>query len=241
MSADEVVFITGSSRGIGRALSRRFSQERCQVVITYHDDAQAGQRVLEECRQLGSAKVLAIPLDLNEDQSIREAVSEVMNNFGKIDVLINNAGLLIQKPLAEFSFAEIERQLSVNLVGTIKITRECLPHVQKCIVNVGSNLGLLGRKTLSVYSASKFGLRGFTQSLAQEQPNLRVYAVHPGLTATRMGSPAGVKAEKVADIIYNVVVGRYRIPSGTDVKVRHYLRGGFWRMLMKTYDCLAGK
>ncbi|OGL90717.1 hypothetical protein A3J36_00940 [Candidatus Uhrbacteria bacterium RIFCSPLOWO2_02_FULL_54_37] len=221
----DIVFITGSSAGIGRAAALLFAARGSSLVITYCHDQEAGARVREECLQAGARDVMLLNLDLADDDSIRRAVYDAVSHYHAVDVLINNAGTIDHGALSEQTFALIDHQLKTNLTGTIKLTKECLSYVRKSIITIGSTLGLRGRKRLSIYAASKFGLRGFTQALAQEHPELFVFVVNPGLTATRMGSERGMDPGVVGQIIVNASLGRYRLKPGSDINVRDYRYG----------------
>lgn len=230
---DKVVFITGSSSGIGRETAYQFARRGWKIVVTYHTKPEDGQAVGEECRRLGSPDVLVEKLDVTDDSCLDITVQNIVNKFGRIDILINNAGILSQKGLREKSFAEIEEQINANLEGPIKLTKLCLPHVKEGIVNIGSRLGFVGRKNLTVYSATKFGIRGFTKALGAEQPQLRVACVNPSLTATTMGNAGGVPAETVGELVYRVAVGELSVERGGDFNVFEYLENPAKRFLKK--------
>lgn len=223
--SDKVVFISGASRGIGRETALRFARSGYAVIVGYRESAVGAEETAKECRRLGAPQTFKVRLDLTDDESIRQAAAAVSENFGKIEILINNAGMLISKPLLELGFAEIDQQMRANLFGHIKLTKEFLPLVRKSIVNVGSRLALEPKKNLSVYVACKFGLRGFTQSLAREHPELAIYCVNPAHTATRMGNFSGMDPVKVAEVIFHAATSGYGKPSGSDINVWYYALG----------------
>lgn len=164
---NKIVLITGSSIGIGRETAQVFAEEGCKLVITYYKDKSDGEKVALKCKELGAADVLILPLNVADDKSISNIVKETVKKFGAIDILINNAGIIVWKHFSEQSKGEIEEQLRVNLEGLIKMTKECLPHIKEAIINISSGAGLEGYETLTTYCATKFGVRGFTQALAQ--------------------------------------------------------------------------
>ncbi len=209
------VLITGSSAGIGEQTAYKFAAEGCKVTVTYNKGRVAGENVAKKCKELGAADVLLLNLDVTDDKSIKSAVKAAVKKFGAIDILINNAGVIVWKSLAEQSFADIENQIRTNLEGLIKMTKECLPHVS-VIVNVASGAGKSAYADLTTYCATKFGVRGFSQSLAKE--GVKVYVVNPGMTATRMTNFRGVSPEKVAQVILDTAKGRHGKP-GSDVDV----------------------
>lgn len=230
---DKAVFITGSSSGIGEQTAYHFAKHGWKLAITYHTKKEDGQQVADECTRLGASDVLLEKLEIADDRCIQLTVQNVLNKYGKIDILINNAGVLAQKPLGEKTFEDIETQIKVNLEGPIKLTKLCLPHVREAVVNIGSRLGTVGRKNLTVYSATKFGVRGFTKALALEYPQLRVVCVNPGLTATRMGDQAGVSARVVGELIYRVAIGEIQVSAGGDFNVFEYLENPVKRLVKK--------
>jgi 3-oxoacyl-[acyl-carrier protein] reductase len=221
---NKVVLITGSSKGIGRETAFKFASEKAKVVLTYCNDRPGGQNTENRCKELGAAETLLIKLDLRDDKSIANAVDKVVNTFGKIDVLINNAGVAVWKPLKEQDLADIENQIRTNLEGLIKMTRTCLPHVKDMIINIASGAGQSGFADLAPYCATKFGVRGFTQALAQEISKLKIYAVNPDMTKTRLTGFQGRPAEQVAQIVLNTAKSKYRKSSGSDINVWDYYK-----------------
>jgi 3-oxoacyl-[acyl-carrier protein] reductase len=219
---NKVVLITGSSNGIGRETAFKFASEKAKVILTYCNDRPGGQNTEKRCRELGAAETLLIRLDLRDNKSIASAVDEVVKTFGKIDILINNAGVAVWKPLQEQNLADIEYQIRTNLEGLIKMTRTCLPHVKDMIINIASGAGQEGFAELAPYCATKFGVRGFTQALAQEISRLKIYVVNPDMTNTRLSGFQGRPAEQVAQIVLNTAKCKYRKKSGSDVNVWDY-------------------
>lgn len=213
---DKVVLITGSSIGIGRYTAYEFAKAGDRVIVTYCKDREEADKTFEKCKELGMKDGLLLHLDLRDNLSIRECIRRSVEKYHSIDILINNAGVIAWKPLLEQSFEEIEDQVRVNLEGLIKMTREALPYVKEMIINIASGAGKYGFPELTTYCATKFGVRGFTQALAEEVP-LKVYSVNPGMTATRMTGYRGVHPEAVARIIFNTAEGHYRKPSGSDI------------------------
>lgn len=112
-----------------------------------------------------------------------------------------------------------ENEVRTNLEGLIKMTKECLPYIKDRIINIASGAGLEGYGSLSTYCATKFGVRGFTQSISHELRNLDVFVVNPGTTATRMNNFRGMPPEKVADVVLSTAQGRYKSRSGSDINV----------------------
>lgn len=222
----KVVLVTGSSSGIGKETAIRFAQKGCKVIITYNTEKEKGEEVLQACQKYGDA--LLIHLDVTDDRSIDRAVSAV-EKFSRIDVLVNNAGIMHMANLVLQSVEDITTEVHTNLLGLIKMTRAFLPYFYRqkngIIINCASGAGKTGYPRLSVYCATKFGVRGFTQALAAELPDgIRVYCVNPGTTATRLTNYQGKDPKKVAEIIVLAAEEKLSKKSGDDIDVWDYLR-----------------
>ncbi len=217
-----VVLITGSSEGIGRETAFKFAEEGCVLVITYNSHKKEGEQTAKKCLELGAAEVLLLPLNVSDDKSIKNCVKAVVKKFKHISVLVNNAGVLKWNNFKSQSFDDIAEQVNVNLTGLMKMTHEALPFVKDMIINIASGAGKTAYDTLVPYCATKFGVRGFTQGLAQEL-KIPVYAVNPGMTATRMTNFKGVPPEKVAQVIFNTAKGKYKVKSGGDIDVWEHI------------------
>jgi NAD(P)-dependent dehydrogenase (short-subunit alcohol dehydrogenase family) len=217
----KIAVITGASRGIGRETALRFAQGGYRLALAYRRDAEAAEAVARECRSLGAPGVWTRELDLEDPASIAAFTREiagVTEGSGEAAVLVNNAGVIVWKPLAEQEEGEVRRQIETNLVGTILLTRALLSHVHT-VLNVGSDLSTFGMAGLTVYCAAKFGLRGFTQALALEHPGLRVLCVNPDRTATGMNDFQGRDPAIAAEVLWRAAEGLYDVPSGGDVNV----------------------
>lgn len=223
---DKVVLITGSSQGIGKETALLFAKEGAKVAITYNSNKRRGDETLEECRRL--SECFLVKLNVAEESSIKECVENVIDRFGTIDVLINNAGVLYDKDFVEQSGKEIESMIDTNVKGLIKMTKAILPYFQGnnegTVINIASIAGKNVYDGLTTYCATKFAVRGFTQALALELPEeIKIYAVNPGLTATNMTNYHGVNPKKVAEVIVNTAKGKYKVQRGRDVDVPNYL------------------
>lgn len=216
---DKVVLITGASNGIGRESAFQFSLRKARVAVTFCSDRERGNEVLKRCRELGAGDPLLVELNVRDSASVSQAVARVVEKYGQIDILINNAGVVVWKNLKDQSIADIENQVRTNLEGLIRMTRVCLPHIREMIINIASGAGQKGFPELAPYCASKFGVRGFTQALALEASHIKVYAVNPDMTATRMTRFEGRPPEQVARVILKAAQGEYSVPSGGDINV----------------------
>lgn len=219
----KVVLITGSSIGIGREDAFKFAKEGCRVVITYYKDKKEAEETLNNCLNLGAEDGMVIRLNVVDIKSIEESVREVVDRFGEISVLINNAGVIAWKHLKDQTIEEIENQIRTNLEGLIKMTKIALPHIKNTIINIASGAGMHGYEDLTVYGATKWAVRGFTKSLAEELSKIKVYVVNPGMTKTRMTDFQGIDASKVAQVILNLAKGKYNLSSGSDVNIWDYV------------------
>jgi NAD(P)-dependent dehydrogenase (short-subunit alcohol dehydrogenase family) len=213
-----LAILTGASRGIGRATALRFARGGYRLLLGYRRNGEDAAAVAAECRGLGALEVRTHELDLENPASIAAFAREAAGSAGGDAVLINNAGVIVWKALEEQEDAEVSRQIGTNLVGAILLTRALLPHV-RTVLNVGSDLSTFGMARLTVYCAAKFGLRGFTQALALERPDLRVLCVNPDRTATGMNDFQGRDPAEVAEVIWRAAEGRYDVPNGGDVNV----------------------
>lgn len=188
----KVALITGGARGMGKAHARHFAAEGARVVIgDVLDDK--GQWVADG---LGADICRYVHHDVTSSDQWAAAVDATIGAFGKLDVLVNNAGILRHAPVAEMDPAEFRQVIEVNLVGTWLGMRQVVPAMIEAgggsIVNISSIEGFAGAAGLSAYSASKFGVRGLTRSAAQELGGLgiRVNSVHPGGVMTSMALAA---------------------------------------------------
>ncbi|MFW6304431.1 MAG: SDR family NAD(P)-dependent oxidoreductase [Candidatus Saliniplasma sp.] len=223
---DSVVLVTGSSSGIGKETAVKFSEKGSKVVVTYNQGKKRGQEVLKKCKE--NSEAILVHLDVTDRDSIKEAVDTIINEFGRIDLLINNAGISISGTLDKISFEDIETQLEVNLKGLIETTKITLPYLKKgergMIINISSGLGKTGSSEVSIYCATKFGVRGFTQSIAEElSPDLSAYVVNPGLTATPMTDNKGVHPRKVAEVILKTAEEKFDEEPGQDIDVYKHI------------------
>jgi NAD(P)-dependent dehydrogenase (short-subunit alcohol dehydrogenase family) len=192
MSAEEaneqVAVVTGAARGIGRRVALVLAERGYAVAA---NDLSLPEEALIEFEQVG-AEALAIPGDVSDEEAVREMVGDVMENFGRVDVLVNNAGISGIVPAEQTTLADWNRTLAVNLTGPFLMCRdfgkEMLRQGSGSIVNISSVAGLLGIADRAAYNTSKHGLIGLTRTLAAEWGGrgVRVNAVCPGWVKTEM-------------------------------------------------------
>ncbi|MCO6042221.1 SDR family NAD(P)-dependent oxidoreductase [Thermococcus alcaliphilus] len=184
----KVALVTGASRGIGRAIAVALAKKGCNVVINYARDEENAKKTEEMCRAYG-VETLVVRTDVSNREEVREMVEKTIQKFGRIDILINNAGILGKtiNPM-EISDEEWDRVLGVNLKGAFIVTQEVLKYMKKGkIVNIASITGKDGGTVGAHYAASKGGLIALTFNLARHlAPNILVNAVAPGPVATDM-------------------------------------------------------
>ena len=185
---EEVAVVTGAGRGIGRRVALVLAEEGFRVAA---NDLNAPDETVEELRSAG-AEALALPGDVSDEGAVGRMVEVVMEGFGRVDVLVNNAGISTIVPAEETTLADWNRTIAVNLTGPFLLCREfgkvMLEKGSGSIVNVSSVAGLLGVGDRAAYNASKHGLVGLTRTLAAEWGGrgVRVNAVCPGWVKTEM-------------------------------------------------------
>jgi len=198
---DKVVFITGASSGFGADAARLFAKEGCIVVLA----ARRMERLTalaEEIRTAGG-QALALPLDVAELPQIEQAVQTVLDQFGRIDILFNNAGFGRLDWLENLDpTQDIAAQVAINLTGQIQITRLVLPGMLKrrsgTILNMSSVAGWIAPPLYSIYATTKHGVRGFTDALRREVApfGVRVCGIYPGGANTEFGTHTGSSTSK---------------------------------------------
>lgn len=183
----KVALVTGGAGGMGYAHARAIVAEGGSVVIADVDDAR-GAKIAAE---LGP-EAMYVHLDVTSTDEWTDAVAVTKATFGKLNVLVNNAGILGFSPIAEYTDHDWERIIGINLTGTFKGIRAAMPvlveSAPSSIINVSSTAGLKGFSGVAGYNASKFGVRGLTKSVAVEvaEHGVRVNSVHPGNVETKM-------------------------------------------------------
>lgn len=189
----KVALVTGASQGLGRALALAYAREGAKLTINARSEGSI-RPVAEEVEGLG-AEVLAIPANIADSASVDRLVSQAVDRFGGIDVLVNNAGLLGPRVrIEDFPEAEWRGVLDANLTGLFLVSKAAIPHLNPgaSIINLVSGVSVEGRPEWGAYSVSKFGVEGLNQILASELEDrgVRVNAVDPGGMRTGMRAAA---------------------------------------------------
>jgi 3alpha(or 20beta)-hydroxysteroid dehydrogenase len=211
----KVAIITGAAGGIGLASARRFAAEGALLALT-DADAAGAQRAAEELGPGASAR----GQDVTSETAWEEVVEWVLARHGRIDVLMNNAGVFLAAPLADTSLADFQRVLEVNVTGVFLGMRAVAPSMTAqrggSIINVSSLAGLRGGPYLTAYAASKWAVRGMTKVVAKElaQAGVRVNSIHPGQIDTAMNARQRERTpELIERLIKTIPLGRIGSPE----------------------------
>ena len=202
---NKVAMITGGARGIGKAIAAAYAREGAKLALCARTAAELDQTV-GELRAL-RAEAEGWSCDVSLEDSAKEFVARTFKKFGRIDVLVNNAGVMTRPvPMTELDIKKWDYTIAVNLRGPFLITQAVLPIMMKqksgSIINVSSMIGRGAYANFLAYATSKWGLEGFTQTLAAEarSSNIRVNSVDPGYVATKLTGFNGSKPESVTDV-----------------------------------------
>jgi 3-oxoacyl-[acyl-carrier protein] reductase len=192
---EKVALITGGSRGIGAAIAKRLAADGASVAITYAKDAGAASAVVKAI-ELGGGKAIAIQADAADSEAVKDAVEQTVAIFGRLDVLVNNAGTAIPKTFEETTLDEMDRVIDVNVRGTLVATQAALKHMKSGgrIVMIGSSVGeRVMVPGLVPYSATKGAVKMFSQGLAREvgSRGITVNNIQPGPIDTDLNPAAG--------------------------------------------------
>lgn len=192
MIMKKVAFITGGARGIGKAISERFAKEGYNLIINYKENDIRAKEIKKQLEEKFEIEVMIIKTDLSKEESINNMIDEIYKKYSKIDVLVNNAGVVIDKEFTERSVDDWKETLSVNLIAPFVLTKLIGKKMYKeksgVIINISSTNGLNTYYPLSVdYDASKSGLISLTYDSAVEfAPYVRVNCIAPGWVNTEM-------------------------------------------------------
>jgi 3-oxoacyl-[acyl-carrier protein] reductase len=194
----KVALVTGGSRGIGAAIAKRLAADGASLAITYAKDAIAASAVVKAI-ELGGGKAIAIQADAANVEAVRAAVEKVVATFGRLDVLVNNAGVAIPKKFEEATLEELDRVIDINIRGVFVTTQAALKHMRNGgrIIMIGSCIGeRFMTPGLVPYSATKGAVKMFTQGLSREvgSRGITVNNVQPGPIETDLNPVAGDSA-----------------------------------------------
>ena len=210
----KVVLVTGSSKGIGKATIIEFASKRYNVVINYNNSKDEADKLKEFVENKYNIQALVIKADVSNENEVKNMIAQIINEYGHIDVLVNNAGIVYDRSFEEITIDEFKRTLEVNVIGAFITTREVSKYMKSgSIVNVSSTNGT---KTISPecldYNISKVGLQSLTRDLAfQFKPNIRVNAVAIGWADTNMNKY--LPQDYIDDETSKIYLERFADPS----------------------------
>lgn len=214
----KVAFITGATRGIGKSIALKLASCGYDIAINYRTENDDLTELLNEIKGL-NVRCIAVCGDVSDFEACTNMIKQIISEFGKINVLVNNAGITRDMLLMRMKESDFTDVIDVNLVGTFNITKNVIPYMMKQkngrIINISSVVGITGNAGQTNYSASKAGIIGFTKSLAKEvgSRNILVNAVAPGFIQTDMTNI--LKDEIKQELIKNIPLKRFG--NATDV------------------------
>lgn len=207
MENKKTVFITGGSRGIGKEVALKFAENNYNIITNYISE-NTDINTLKKEFESKNVKSLILKADVTNYEEVEKVVKCAIENFGQIDVLVNNAGITKDNLLIRMSEEDFDRVIDVNLKGTFIVSKIVTKYMMKkrkgSIINLSSVVGISGNSGQSNYSASKSGIIGFTKSIAKElaSRNIRANVVAPGFIETDM---TDVLKDSVKEQIYNQI------------------------------------
>ncbi|MCX8132185.1 MAG: amino acid adenylation domain-containing protein [Clostridia bacterium] len=225
--SDKVVIVTGGGRGIGRSIALSMAREGAEIVIVSRTKEDLEQTA-GEIQKLGGRPMI-IPVDVTKLSDVNSAVEKILREFGRIDVLVNNAGITKLAAINDIEPDEWRKIIEVNLFGTYNFCKAVIPHFTKRnqgkIINIGSDSSFIGYPLMSAYSASKHAVLGLTKSLAEELKlqNVQVNAICPALVDTGMAPKAlrngAIPPEKISDTAVFLASSMSDYITGEAIKV----------------------
>jgi 3-oxoacyl-[acyl-carrier protein] reductase len=192
----KVAVVTGASKGIGAGIAKAFAAEGAAVVVNYASSGEGAERVVADITENGG-KAIAVQGDVSNASDVQHLFAETRKAFGRLDVLVNNAGVYQFAPLADITEQQFHRQFNTNVLGVILATQEAVRHFGVeggTIINIGSVVSQLTPPASAVYSASKSAVDAVTRVLAKElgPKKIRVNSINPGMVETEGTHAAGV-------------------------------------------------
>jgi 3-oxoacyl-[acyl-carrier protein] reductase len=217
MLQGKIALVTGASRGIGEAIARKLAQNGATVVFTYHSSAEKAAVLCAELEGLG-ATARAVQSNAADFAETSELIANIVKEFGKIDIIVNNAGITKDNLLIKMTEDQWDAVIDTNLKSLFNVTKNAIGTLirQKSgtsIINITSIVGITGNAGQANYAASKAGMIGFTKSIAQEygKRNVRCNAIAPGFIATEMTDALPDDVKK--DYFKNIPLNRFGLPE----------------------------
>lgn len=217
---DKVAIVTGGAGGLGRAEASLLAAEGATIVITDLDET-AIEEVAEDINRRGG-KAIFVRHDVTSEDEWKKVIAKTVDEFGRLDVLVNNAGVIIYKKIEDTSLAEWRRLMSVNLDGVFLGTKHAIAAMKKTgggsIINIASVAGLIGNPDASAYHASKGGVRAFSKAAAIEcskvgyDYSIRINSIYPGVIETRMAEDLKLDENKYRTALSWHAMGHFGEP-----------------------------
>jgi len=215
---NKVAIVTGSSRGIGRAIAIAFAKEGCKVVVNYYHSKEKAMEVAEEIERVNPNGSIVIQADVSAEDEVERMVDKTIDAFGKLHILVNNVGVFHRCSFLDMSLREWEQIIKNDLTSVFLCTRIAIPHILKNgwgrIINISSTSGITGGTSGAHYAAAKGGVIAFTKALSNEfaQYGITVNAIVPSKIETDMlwGS---LDEEGVETLLRKIPVGRFGKPE----------------------------
>ena len=217
---DKVAIVTGGAGGLGRAEASLLAGEGATTVITDLDETEI-EKVAEDINRRGG-KATFIRHDVTSEDEWKKVIAKTVDEFGRLDVLVNNAGVIIYKKIEDTSLAEWRRLMSVNLDGVFLGTKSAISAMKKTgggsIINIASVAGLIGNPDASAYHASKGGVRSFSKAAAIEcskagyDYNIRINSIYPGVMETKMADDLKLDENKYRTALSWHAMGHFGEP-----------------------------
>ncbi|MEJ5347378.1 MAG: 3-oxoacyl-[acyl-carrier-protein] reductase [Desulfosoma sp.] len=223
MAETRVVMVTGASRGIGRAVAVAFAEPGTTVVVNYQSGREAAEETARIVKERGAQAVLS-PFDVAHAEAVKAAFKEISDSWGRLDVLVNNAGITRDNILPRLKESDWDEVLAVNLRGVFLCCQAAMRPMLKQrygrIINITSVVGFTGNAGQCNYAAAKAGILGLTRSLAREviSRNITVNAVAPGYIETEMTQALGDEARQA--LLAQIPAGRTGTPEEVAAAVR---------------------
>ena len=212
----KVAIITGSSRGIGREIAKTLARKGITVVANYNKSEEAAKELKQELEEEG-IKIDIIKADVSKREDAKKLVEFTLNKYGKVDILINNAGISEYKLFTDETDEDWNKIRNTNLYSAFAMSQEVIPNMvhnkSGCIINMSSAWGVVGGSLEVIYSVSKAGLDGLTKALAKElgPSNIRVNSIAPGMIYTKMNEK--FSKEELKEIEEEIPLGKIGKPS----------------------------
>ncbi len=204
---EKIVLVTGASRGIGREIAKGLAQKGYRVIANYNKSREEAEKLQQENENIEIYKA-----DVSKREEVSKMVQEVIKKYGKIDILINNAGISQEKLFTDVTDEDWNTMINNNLYSVFCVTQEVLPNMisrkQGCIINISSIWGMVGASCETIYSVAKAGIDGMTKSLAKElgPSNIRINSIAPGCIDTDMNK--NLTEQEIQELEQEIPLGK---------------------------------